>query len=306
MHGPAAVLAGLGVGLVVGLTGSGGGALLTPILVLFFGTNAKSAVASDLVASLVMRPVAGAVHLRHETVRWPIVGWLVTGAVPAALIAGWWSPRVISAAAAKTVLEPAIGAALIVSGGVALAVRLRRAMRPAPAPSTRPPLAGRRLVTLAIGFVGGLVVGVTSVGSGTLILVALGIVYPALAPAELVGTDLVQAVPLVAAATVGHLLAGGLAVSLTAWVILGGVPGAVVGSLLAGKIPAKPLGAIVAGVIFASGCALLGWVPGSIVGGIALLGLAAGLVTLRRRRRLADDGGAPDAPRARQLAAQRG
>ena len=85
---PSAFVAGLGVGLVVGLTGSGGGALLTPILILAVGANAKSAVATDLVASLVMRPVAAAVHLRRSLVNWSIAKWMVVGSVPAAFTSG--------------------------------------------------------------------------------------------------------------------------------------------------------------------------------------------------------------------------
>ncbi|MCU1491412.1 MAG: hypothetical protein JWM85_2817 [Acidimicrobiaceae bacterium] len=286
-----AVVAGLGVGLVVGLTGSGGGALLTPILVLFLGVNAKGAVASDLAASLVMRPVAGMVHLRHETVRWSVVKWLVLGSVPAALISGFASPKLITATATKHVLEPAIGIALILSGGVAIALRVRRAIHPPKVAGDGPEqLRVRPLPTVVIGVIGGLVVGLTSVGSGTLMLVALGILYPGLAPAELVGTDLVQAVPLVAAATLGHLAAGGVHLSLTTSLIVGSVPGAIVGSLVSPRVPAKPLGAIVAGVIFASGCALVGWIPGLALGGVAALALAAcALLIYRHRPVQADD-----------------
>ncbi|HWD24418.1 MAG TPA: sulfite exporter TauE/SafE family protein, partial [Acidimicrobiales bacterium] len=84
----AALSAGIGVGLVVGMTGSGGGALLTPILILLLGVDSKSAVASDLVATLFMRPVASAMHLRHRTIQWPIVRRLVIGSVPSAFLAG--------------------------------------------------------------------------------------------------------------------------------------------------------------------------------------------------------------------------
>jgi hypothetical protein len=281
-----AVLAGLGVGLVVGITGSGGGALLTPILILFLGVNAKTAVSSDLVATLVMRPVAGAVHLRRHTVRWPLVGWLAAGSVPAAFLAGWGSHVLISASAAKTVLSPAIGVALLLSGGVAIARRVQRGRRQAAGAAAEPSSAVgvRPLPTLVVGVVGGAIVGITSVGSGTLMLVAMGILYPALGPAELVGTDLIQAVPLVGAAALGHLVGGGFHLSLTTSVVVGGVPGALIGALGSRYVPDRPLGAVVAAVIFGSGCALIGWVPGSIVGGVALAFLAIALYRTRERQ----------------------
>lgn len=277
----AAVVSGLAVGLVVGTTGSGGGALLTPLLILALHVDAKTAVASDLVASVFMRPVAGFVHLRRNVVHWRIVGWLVLGSAPAAFAAGVVSSLFIPAAVADAVLEPAIGGVLLISGAAAIARRAAPS-RPtgggaAPAP-TRP----RPLPTALIGVAGGLAVGVTSVGAGTLMLVGLALAYPALTAFELVGTDLVQAVPLVLAAALGHLVAGGLHVSLTAAVVAGGVPGAFLGAYLSRWVPARALGVAVAGVIFGSGCALIGWIPGSIAGGGAATLLAA--VTWARRR----------------------
>lgn len=275
-----ALVAGLGVGLVVGLTGSGGGALLTPILILFLRVGTKTAVASDLVASLIMRPVAGAWHLGQHRISWPIVGWLLLGSIPAAFVAGWAS-QLLPGSAATALLRPAIGVTLILSGCVGLVTRLRRAARPdAGAPAARVQL--RPAATLAVGVVGGIAVGLTSVGSGTLVLVALGVLYPALTPAALVGTDLVQAVPLVAAATLGHLLAGGVHLSLTTSVVLGGVVGASVGSLVAGRISSRALGGIVAVVLFASGCALVGAIPGAVTGAVA--GVLAVAVAVQARR----------------------
>ena len=228
------VISGLAVGLVVGVTGSGGGALLTPLLILALHVDAKTAVASDLVASVFMRPVAGFVHLRRSFVHWPIVGWLVAGSVPTAFAGGLLSSLFIPASTADRVLEPVIGGVLLFSGAAAIARRFasaRTAAGAAPAPTgsfVRP----RPLPTVVIGVLGGLAVGVTSVGAGTLMLVGLALVYPALSSFELVGTDLVQAVPLVVAAALGHLVAGGLHVSLTAAVVAGGVPGAFIGAYL--------------------------------------------------------------------------
>jgi uncharacterized protein len=278
---PSAFVAGLVVGLVVGLTGSGGGALLTPILILAMGANAKSAVATDLVASLFMRPAAAVVHLRRSVVNWPIAKWMIFGSVPAAFASGALSGAFIPTHSADAVLEPAIGALLIVSGAGAIARRFTR-LRPGE-PVTAQPVVVRPLVTVAIGVVGGIAVGVTSVGSGTLMLVALALIYPGLSAYELVGTDLVQAVPLVLAAAAGHLAVGTVHVPLTLAVVLGGVPGALFGAWVSRFVPARYLGVIVACVILASGCALIGWIPGTVVGGIAA-GMLSIFVAASRRR----------------------
>lgn len=277
----AAVISGLAVGLVVGTTGSGGGALLTPLLILALHVDAKTAVASDLVASVFMRPVAGFVHLRRNVVHWRIVGWLVLGSTPAAFAAGVVSSLLIPTSVADRVLEPVIGGVLLLSGAAVIARRAAPS-RPSGRGAAPAPVRLRPLPTALIGVAGGLAVGVTSVGAGTLMLVGLALAYPALTAFELVGTDLVQAVPLVLAAALGHLVAGGLHVSLTAAVVAGGVPGAFLGAYLSRWVPARALGIAVAGVIFGSGCALVGWVPGSIVGGGVATLLAA--VTWARRR----------------------
>ncbi|MGH9297610.1 MAG: sulfite exporter TauE/SafE family protein [Acidimicrobiales bacterium] len=280
------MLAGLLVGVVVGLTGSGGGALLTPALVLILHVNAKTAVASDLVATLFMRPVAGAVHLQRGHVRWELVKWLLVGSVPAAFIAGFVAHIAISAAENKTVLEPVVGAALLISASAAMGRRVLATRTGKGNAQKGAALAGRfqvlKVPTVAIGVVGGAVVGFTSVGSGTLMLVALALTYPMLSSNDLVGTDLIQAVPLVGAAALGHLVGGDLHVALTASVVAGGVPGALAGAFAARWIPQMPLGIIVAGVIFASGLALVGWLWSALAipGLCVLLGI---LFVVRRR-----------------------
>ncbi|MGB9112697.1 MAG: sulfite exporter TauE/SafE family protein [Acidimicrobiales bacterium] len=279
---PSAFAAGLGVGLVVGLTGSGGGALLTPILILAMGANAKSAVATDLVASLFMRPAAAVVHLKRSVVNWSIAKWMVVGSVPAAFISGALSGAFIPAHSADAVLEPAIGALLIVSGAGAIGRRFVHA-RTSTAAASRDSVIVRPLITVAIGVVGGIAVGVTSVGSGTLMLVALAFIYPSLSAYELVGTDLVQAVPLVLAAAAGHLVVGGVHVPLTVAVVLGGIPGALFGAWVSKFVKARHLGAIVAAVILASGCALIGWVPGTVVGAVVAVSLSIFVAVARRR-----------------------
>src|SRR3954451_7067252 len=189
-------VAGLIVGVVVGLTGMGGGALMTPVLVLFFNTAPSAAVSSDLVTSLFMKPVGGAVHWRRATVHKGIVRWLLVAAVPSAF-AGVF---ILNALGDGDVLQDRIklglGAALV----LAFVAMFTRAFRRPQSVDDGLDTPVKILPTLVIGMLGGLVVGMTSVGSGSMIIVALMWLYPRLSNRSLVGTDLVQAVPLVGAA----------------------------------------------------------------------------------------------------------
>ncbi len=281
MHvGIGAVAAGASVGLIVGMTGAGGGALLTPILILFLGVKAKVAVSTDLVATLFMRPVAGALHARRGTVVPRIVLWLSLGSVPAGFLAGWSAHLIGSASQTKDELSVYIGVALLLSGVLALGRRLWVARHPRPATSGE--LIIRPLLTVLIGIAGGAIVGITSVGSGTLMLVGLAALYPQLKTSQLVGTDLIQAIPLVGAAALGHWAASDLHLALTAAVIIGGVPGAFVGALFSRRIPEGPLATIVSVVILLSGAALLGWRIGLPVAGALAIGIACVLLVERR------------------------
>ena len=241
---PRFVASGLLGGFAIGLTGMGGGAILTPLL-LALGVPPSTAIGSDLIASIVMKPVAGSVHARAKTVRWDLVRWLTVGSVPAAFV-GVAASRLLTRHG-DAGLRRAIGLALIVAA-TAIVVRTIRLRRQASADRDRGPSAGkstgestvesapmapvRRLPTVVIGVVGGFLVGLTSVGSGSLMLVALAILYPRLASAELVGTDVVQAVPLVGAAALGHVLIGDFKAGLTLALLIGGIPGAYVGARL--------------------------------------------------------------------------
>ena len=278
--GAGAVLAGATVGLIVGMTGAGGGALLTPILILFLGVKAKAAVSTDLVATLFMRPVAGALHARQGTVVTRIVLWLSVGSIPAGFLAGWSAHLIGSASQTKDTLSPYIAAALLFSGVLALGRRLWVARHPSK--HTTGELVIRPLLTVLIGVVGGAVVGVTSVGSGTLMLVALAALYPQLKTSQLVGTDLIQAIPLVGAAALGHWAANDLQLGLTASVVIGGVPGAFIGALFSRRVPEAPLATIVAVVILLSGAALLGWRVGLPVAGALAVAIVCVLLVERR------------------------
>lgn len=276
--------AGLLVGLLVGLTGMGGGALLTPILVLVFRVNPLTAISSDLLTSLVMKPVGGVVHLRRGTVHWRLVGWLTAGSVPSAFAGAVLIGSIGHSADVQESLKTVIGIALCASVAMTVlraVIDRRNSRRDARngASGADQPLVVRPLLTLAIGVVGGLAVGVTSVGAGSLIIAMLLLAYPTLRPSHLVGTDIVQAVPLVASATLGHLIFGDVRLAITASLLLGALPGVYVGARLSASGPAGLIRPVIAGVLLASALALLK-VPTAIVVGAAVA-VCAAVVALR-------------------------
>jgi uncharacterized membrane protein YfcA len=261
------VIGGLAVGVVVGMTGMGGGALMTPMLVFFFGINPLTAVSSDLVTAALMKPFGGAVHAVHRTVNWRLVGWLALGGVPSGF-AGALLLRVVGEdSGVDSFVLTALGFALllaasglIVKAYLTMARRRRRKAQDARADTPRA-LAGigiRPIPTVLVGVVGGLVVGMTSVGSGSIMIIALMLLYPTLQASQLVGTDLIQAVPLVAAAALGHLFFGDFQFDLAATLLLGCVPGAVIGALISTRAPGGLVRRALALVLLASGLKLLG------------------------------------------------
>jgi uncharacterized membrane protein YfcA len=263
---PALVAGSFLVAVVVGLTGMGGGALMTPMMLLFFNVPPLAAVSSDLVASAVMKPVGGVVHLRRGTVNLRLVGWLCAGSVPAAFCGVLIARLLGDGADVQQVVKYALGVALLlaVAGLVAkswLAAR-RDAARPPGAGEDAVPAAPdvdvRPIPTVLIGILGGVVVGVSSVGSGSLIIVALLVLYPALRANQLVGTDLVQAVPLVMSAALGHLLFGDFRLDLTASLLLGSIPGVYLGARVSARAPGGVIRALLAVVLLASSLKLLG------------------------------------------------
>ena len=269
-------LAGLLVGFVVGLTGMGGGALMTPILVVVFNIQPLAAVSSDLVASFFMRPVGAAVHLRQGTVNWHLVKWLVIGSVPSAFCGVLILRAFGTGTRVQSVVQVVLGVALLVAAGaIVLKAFLNLRARARGEHLTAGASLGitvKPLPTLMIGALGGLVVGMTSVGSGSLIIVLLLFLYPKIRASQLVGTDLVQAIPLVGAASLGHLLFGDFRVSLTASLIIGSIPGVYLGARVSARAPARLLRRVLAFVLLASGLKLVQ--VGNVELGIILLAVA--------------------------------
>jgi uncharacterized protein len=255
---PYIVLGSAIIGLLVGMTGAGGGALMTPMLILLFGVTPAAAISSDLVAAVVMRPFGAAVHLRAGTVNLRLVRWMVLGSVPAALLGAYVLHLLGNSKSAQTHIETVLGIALLVGAG-AMALRFVLDRR---AGQTRRgivhELQPRPLLTIAIGVIGGLIVGMTSVGSGSLMIVLLLFVYPTIGANQLVGTDLTQAVPLTLAAALGALIFGHVVLDVTLSLIIGSVPAVLVGSMLSSTVPDRYIRPAIAFVIFASGLKYVG------------------------------------------------
>ncbi len=260
------------VGLLVGMTGAGGGALMTPMLILLFGIKPSTAISSDLVAAVVMRPVGALVHYRKGTVNLRLVGWMVLGSVPMAFLGAYLLHLMSHAKAAQTNIEIALGAALLV-GAAAMVLRfVLDGRRGYARQGVVHDLALRPITTVAIGMVGGIIVGITSVGAGSLMIVLLLFVYPALGANQLVGTDLTQAVPLTLAAALGALAFGHVEFSVTTSLVLGSVPAVLVGSFLSSRAPDRIIRPAITFVIFISGLKYvgvgttdLGWVMCAVV-----------------------------------------
>ncbi|HEV8551007.1 MAG TPA: sulfite exporter TauE/SafE family protein [Polyangiaceae bacterium] len=285
MFDPLVTLAGAFVGFVVGLTGMGGGALMTPILVLLFGVEPLTAVSSDIVASMIMKPIGGGVHWKRGTVHRGLVKWLVMGSVPSAFLGVLLLRKLGSGAGLQSNVKLALGVALlIVSLGLVLKPLLAARKKPG---ESLLPLAVKPLPTLLIGILGGLVVGLTSVGSGSLMIILLLMLYPRLKLSELVGTDLVQAVPLVTSAALGHFLFGDFKMSLTASILVGSVPGVFFGARFSSRAPDTVIRPSLIVVLIVSGLKLVGLSNGAlaIVGPLAVvLGATYAVVATRRAK----------------------
>ena len=285
MHvNPYIVLGSAVVGLLVGLTGAGGGALMTPMLILLFRVTPSAAISSDLVAAVVMRPFGAAVHLRKGTVNLGLVGWMVLGSVPTAFLGAYLLHLFDSSSAAQDNVERVLGAALLV-GAAAMVLRYVLDLRGGQQRrGIVKDITRRPLPTLCIGMVGGVIVGMTSVGSGSLMIVLLLFLYPMLGASQLVGTDLTQAVPLTLAAALGALAFGHVEFPVTTSIILGSVPAVLVGSFLSSRAPDRVIRPVITFVIFASGLkyagvgtTALGWILCAVL-------LAAAVIWLARAR----------------------
>jgi uncharacterized membrane protein YfcA len=287
---PYIVLGSAIIGFLVGMTGAGGGALMTPMLILLFGVTPSAAISSDLVAAVFMRPVGAAVHLRKGTVNLKLVGWMVLGSVPMAFLGAYILHLIGHQKSAQTKIEVILGIALLI-GATAMVLRYVLDSR---STGTRTGVIHEVKVkpvpTVIIGMIGGVIVGMTSVGSGSLMIVMLLFLYPLIGANQLVGTDLTQAVPLTMAAALGALAFGHVSFAVTGALIIGSVPAVFLGSLFSSSAPDHYVRPVITFVIAASGLKYVGLATTTLGWTLVAMLFASGafwLMYIRPRQRAA-------------------
>jgi uncharacterized membrane protein YfcA len=290
---PVIVIFGFGIGLLIGMTGMGGGSLMTPLLILLFGIQPVTAVGTDIFYGAVTKTAGAWRHLKHRTVHRAIVLWLAVGSVPMA-IAGVWLIEVLQSNygedAVNQVVLGAVGAALLVVG---IATLIRALFLRDVIPERYAMHLYRRHIIAAVitGATTGFVIGLTSAGSGTLIAIVLIAVFR-LTPQRVVGTDVVHAAILLWAAGAAHWVGGNVDVGLAGNILVGSIPGVLIGSQLAVKIPTGFLRNALGVVMIASAITLLikekvpeaVLIPSMSVAALVVIGLFAFQIGLHRQR----------------------
>jgi uncharacterized membrane protein YfcA len=290
---PAIIVFGFGIGLLVGMTGMGGGSLMTPLLILLFGIQPITAVGTDIFYAAVTKTAGAWGHLKHHTVHRGIAFWLAVGSVPMA-IAGVWLIEILQREygedAINQIVLGAVGAALLVVG-VATLIRALFLRDVIPERSAMH-LYRRHIVAAVItGATTGFVIGLTSAGSGTLIAIVLIAVFR-LTPQRVVGTDIFHAAVLLWAAGLAHWVGGNVDLGLAANILLGSIPGVLIGSQLAVRVPTGFLRNALGLVLVASAIALITkehvpeavLIPSLSVAAIVITSLFAVQIGLHRQR----------------------
>jgi uncharacterized protein len=277
-------ITGLLIGLLVGMTGMGGGALMTPILIFLFGFKPTLAVGTDILHGAVFKTFGAFRHRRLGTVHARLTFWMFLGSAPFSLLgvqtAEWMEGRYGDGV--DTLSAKVIGAALILGGlGFLAKTFIRRGIRP----DNSPFLLERRdrTIAFALGIAGGFIVGLTSVGSGTFFALVMLLVFP-LTAVKIVGTDIFHAAALLWVAGLSHLAHGNVDLVAMGWLLVGSVPGVLLGSRLTVRLPERTLRIGLAAVLLLSGVKLVD-PPGSdaiVVGALAAGGIAGLIVGVRR------------------------
>jgi uncharacterized protein len=252
---PLYALSGLVIGAIVGMTGVGGGSLMTPVLVLLFGVSPATAVGTDLLYAAVTKSGGTLIHGYNRTISWPVVGLLAAGSAPASaltlfVIANWGSKN----DGVSHLITVALGVALLLTAGsLLLRKQLRRAALasdPISAPRTR-------ALTIVTGALLGFFVSISSVGAGALGVTALLLLYPRFATVRIVGTDIAHAVPLTLIAGAGHWWLGSVDWRMLASLLCGSLPGIALGSALAPRVPGGLLRRVLAVILTIVGIRLV-------------------------------------------------
>ena len=281
-------LAGLFAGLLVGLTGMGGAVIVTPMLVLLFGVPPAAAISADLVAGAVVKPVGSLVHIRAKTVHWKLVLWISVGSVPGVLIGTFLFSCVVRTTNAEATLRTLIGVVVLIAIAAMLAKKWveRRAVRTQQIAhvqqGTDMPI--RVAPAVLVGAVVGLIVGLTSVGSGSLVVTAILLAYPLLRPSVVVGTDLTQAVPMLVVGAIAHAGFGEILIPVVVSLLLGQIPGVWIGARMSARYDGSAMRWLLMVILAATASKLLG-APSWLAGAISVAGLAAvgGMVVTGRR-----------------------
>jgi uncharacterized protein len=248
-------LAGLLVGLLIGLTGVGGGSLMTPLLILLFGIAPVSAVGTDLLQAAVTKSVGTTVLGMNRTVAWPIVWRLAAGSLPASALTTVLLVGRLQSAHAMRIVTVLLGVSVVLTAGAVLfkPALLRLAGR---GPARIPPRRAA-ILTVATGAALGILVTLTSVGAGALGVVALTFLYPHFPTSRVVAADIAHAVPLTLLAGLGHWWLGSVDWGLLGSLLLGSIPGVIVGSLLVSRVPERVLRPVLALVLLFAGSKLI-------------------------------------------------
>ena len=252
------VLVGFGVGVLVGLTGVGGGALMTPILIVVFRLPPSLAIGTDLVNAALMKIAGAFQHWRQGTVKSQIVKALATGSLPAAIL-GVGLVKVLKdvmGTAGENVLTLILAWTLIAVASLMIVRVWLSRRKPSAASQTRTPPRYRGPVTVLLGVVAGILVSLTSVGAGSIVMVVLVTLYSASAK-RLVGTDIVHAALLASVAAVGHMWAGNVDFGIAGALLVGSVPGVLLGSRLSMRMPDAVLRVVLALTLIFSGMRLI-------------------------------------------------
>ncbi|MGC5702119.1 sulfite exporter TauE/SafE family protein [Pseudomonas sp. NFXW11] len=247
------VVAGLIVGFIVGMTGVGGGSLMTPIL-LWFGINPATAVGTDLLYAAITKSGGVLVHQKNRNIDWRITGWLTLGSVPAVLATLWFLNHLDSdPQALNSVIKQGLGFVLLLTALAIVFKKKLMAFAQRHGRDYQPSPSGLNGLTVVTGLILGTMVALTSIGAGALGTVALFILYPFLATKRLVGTEIAHAVPLTLVAGLGHASMGNMDWHLLGFLLMGSLPGIWIGSHMTGRISDEILRPCLAVMLFSIG-----------------------------------------------------